>query len=74
MKLNSAEHYHELADQAEQESQDTLAIAEMMAPDGTYTKGTEAYERLTEASVTLGMAIGLRFAASMEENDNGEAE
>ena len=63
MEIHSNQHYNELADDAVKDSEKFLALAKKQAPDNVYREGTPEYENLTESFISLGIAIGLRFAA-----------
>jgi hypothetical protein len=67
---------NEMLDESYQDHLQFLELAREQTPDGVYREGTPEYENLTEAYIALGMALGMRFAATIpmlsEVDDSGD--
>lgn len=56
---------NEAAEAAYQDHLDFLELAREQSPDGVYREGTPEFENLTEAYISLGIANGLQFSATI---------
>lgn len=55
----------QMAEEAYQDHLAFLELARAQHPDGVYREGTPEFENLTEAYISLGIATGIKFAATI---------
>lgn len=55
----------QMAEEAYQDHLKFLETAREQCPDGVYREGTPEFDNLTEAYVSMGIATGIKFAATI---------